>query len=88
VLFLAGIAATSAAAEPVRIALPATSVDFAPPYVAEKIGLFKKANLDVKITVFRGGAASSIRRHGIFRLLVPTSSLASLSRQRGLSRKF
>jgi NitT/TauT family transport system substrate-binding protein len=57
VLALASIAAESAAADPVRIAFPATSVDFAPAYVAEKIGLFKKANLDVKITVFRGGAA-------------------------------
>ena len=57
VLALAGIAVQSAVADPVRIAFPATSVDFAPAYVAEKIGLFKKANLDVKITVFRGGAA-------------------------------
>jgi NitT/TauT family transport system substrate-binding protein len=57
VLALASITAESAAAEPVRIAFPATSVDFAPAYVAEKIGLFKKANLDVKITMFRGGAA-------------------------------
>ena len=57
VLALASIAAQSAVADPVRIAFPATSVDFAPAYVAEKIGLFKKANLDVKITVFRGGAA-------------------------------
>jgi NitT/TauT family transport system substrate-binding protein len=56
-LAIAVVAAQSVAAETVRIAFPADSVDFSPAYVAEKIGLFKKANLDVKITVFRGGAA-------------------------------
>jgi NitT/TauT family transport system substrate-binding protein len=53
----ASIASCSAMADPIRIALPAESVDFAPAYVAEKIGLFQKANLDVKLAVFRGGAA-------------------------------
>jgi NitT/TauT family transport system substrate-binding protein len=57
VLAFASAAAGSAAAETVRIGFPADSVDFSPAYVAEKIGLFKKANLDVKLTVFRGGAA-------------------------------
>src|ERR1700688_1420508 len=56
VLAFAGMAG-SAAADPVRIGFPADSVDFSPAYVAEKIGLFKKANLDVKLAVFRGGAA-------------------------------
>lgn len=55
--FAIACAADSAAAETVRIGFPADSVDFSPAYVAEKIGLFKKANLDVKLTVFRGGAA-------------------------------
>jgi NitT/TauT family transport system substrate-binding protein len=56
-LAVASVTAGSAAAETVRIAFPADSVDFSPAYVAEKIGLFKKANVDVKLTVFRGGAA-------------------------------
>jgi NitT/TauT family transport system substrate-binding protein len=54
-VLLAGVG--TCVAEPVRIAFPAESVDFAPAYVAEKLGLFKKANLEVKLTVFRGGAA-------------------------------
>jgi NitT/TauT family transport system substrate-binding protein len=54
---LASAGASTCMAEPVRIAFPADSVDFAPAYVAQKIGLFKKANLDVQLTIFRGGAA-------------------------------
>jgi len=46
-----------AGAEPVRIAFPADSVDFAPAYVAERLGLFKQRDLDVKLITFRGGAA-------------------------------
>jgi NitT/TauT family transport system substrate-binding protein len=56
-LALASLAAGACRADPVRIAFPAESVDFAPAYVAEKLGLFKKANVDVKLTVFRGGSA-------------------------------
>jgi len=56
-LACASLAAGTAVADPVRIAFPADSVDFAPAYVAEKIGLFQKANLDVRLAVFRGGAA-------------------------------
>ncbi len=44
-------------ADPVRIAFPADSVDFAPAYVAERLGLFKQRQLDVKLIIFRGGAA-------------------------------
>jgi NitT/TauT family transport system substrate-binding protein len=51
------ISVCSASADPVRIALPAESVDFAPAYAAQKLGLFQKANLDVKLAVYRGGAA-------------------------------
>jgi len=54
---LASAAAGGCLAEPIRIAFPADSVDFTPAYVAQKIGLFKKSNLDVQISVFRGGAA-------------------------------
>jgi NitT/TauT family transport system substrate-binding protein len=54
---LACTAVGSCRAEPVRIAFPADSVDFAPAYVAQKIGLFQRSNLEVHLTVFRGGAA-------------------------------
>src|SRR5260221_14395165 len=54
---LASVAAGTCLGEPVRIAFPADSVDFTPAYVAQKIGLFKKSNLDVQISMFRGGAA-------------------------------
>ena len=49
--------ASACLGDPIRIAFPADSVDFAPAYVAQRIGLFKKSNLEVQITVFRGGAA-------------------------------
>lgn len=54
---LASAAASTCRGEPIRIAFPAESVDFTPAYVAQKIGLFKKSNLDVQISMFRGGAA-------------------------------
>ena len=50
-------ASSAACADPVRIAFPADSVDFAPAYVAEKLGFFKQRNLEVKLITFRGGAA-------------------------------
>jgi NitT/TauT family transport system substrate-binding protein len=53
----ASIVSNTCSAEPIRIAFPADSVDFAPAYVAQKIGSFKKSNLDVQISMFRGGAA-------------------------------
>jgi NitT/TauT family transport system substrate-binding protein len=51
------LAGSPARADPVRIAFPADSVDFAPAYVAERLGFFKQRNLDVKLITFRGGAA-------------------------------
>jgi NitT/TauT family transport system substrate-binding protein len=56
-VLLASAAAGTCLAEPVRIAFPADSVDFAPAYVAQKIGLFRKSNIEAQLTVFRGGAA-------------------------------
>src|SRR5262245_10379410 len=55
VLLLAAGNATRA--DPVRIAFPADSVDFAPAYVAERLGFFKQRQLEVKLITFRGGAA-------------------------------
>ena len=50
--------AAAAQAEPVRIGFAAESLDYAPAFAAERLGLFKKHNLDVKLIVFRGGAAA------------------------------
>jgi NitT/TauT family transport system substrate-binding protein len=54
----AGFACTGAQADPVRIGFAAESLDYAPAFAAERLGLFKKQNLDVKLIVFRGGAAA------------------------------
>jgi ABC-type nitrate/sulfonate/bicarbonate transport system substrate-binding protein len=51
------LASSLACADPVRIAFPADSVDFAPAYVAARLGFFKQRNLEVKLITFRGGAA-------------------------------
>jgi NitT/TauT family transport system substrate-binding protein len=47
-----------AQAEQVRIGFAAESLDYAPAFAAERLGLFKKHGLDVKLIVFRGGAAA------------------------------
>lgn len=52
------VAASTATAEPVRIGFAAESVDYAPAWAAEKLGLFKKAGVEVKLITFRGGAAA------------------------------
>ena len=56
-LACAGAAGTSIA-DPVRIGFPAESVDYSPAFAAEKLGYFKEANLDVKLIMFRSGAAA------------------------------
>ena len=57
VIGLAAVA-SAASADPVRIGFAAESVDYAPAWAAEKLGLFKKAGVDVKLITFRGGAAA------------------------------
>jgi NitT/TauT family transport system substrate-binding protein len=52
------VAASSVNADPVRIGFAAESVDYAPAWAAEKLGLFKKAGVEVKLITFRGGAAA------------------------------
>jgi NitT/TauT family transport system substrate-binding protein len=54
---LAG-ACTAAQADPVRIGFAAESLDYAPAFAAERLGLFRQHGLDVKLIVFRGGAAA------------------------------
>jgi NitT/TauT family transport system substrate-binding protein len=51
-------AVSGATADPVRIGFAAESVDYAPAWAAEKLGLFKKAGVEVKLITFRGGAAA------------------------------
>lgn len=50
--------ASTAGAEPVRIGFAAESLDYAPAWAAEKLGLFKKGGVEVKLITFRGGAAA------------------------------
>jgi NitT/TauT family transport system substrate-binding protein len=54
---LAGLC-TAAQADSVRIGFAAESLDYAPAFAAERLGLFKQHGLDVKLIVFRGGAAA------------------------------
>jgi NitT/TauT family transport system substrate-binding protein len=54
---LAGLC-TVAQADPVRIGFAAESLDYAPAFAAEKLGLFKKHGVEAKLIVFRGGAAA------------------------------
>jgi NitT/TauT family transport system substrate-binding protein len=49
---------TFAQAGPVRIGFAAESLDYAPAFAAEKLGLFKKHGVEAKLIVFRGGAAA------------------------------
>jgi NitT/TauT family transport system substrate-binding protein len=60
VIVAAALAAlcTAAQADPVRIGFAAESLDYAPAFAAERLGLFKQHGLDVKLIVFRGGAAA------------------------------
>ncbi len=59
---IAGLAivalATPVNADPVRIGFAAESADYVPAFAAERLGLFKKANIEVKLVTFRGGAAA------------------------------
>jgi NitT/TauT family transport system substrate-binding protein len=48
----------AAQADPVRIGFAAESLDYAPAFAAERLGLFRQHGLDVKLIVFRGGAAA------------------------------
>jgi NitT/TauT family transport system substrate-binding protein len=47
-----------AQADPVRIGFAAESLDYAPAFAADRLGLFKKHGIEAKLIVFRGGAAA------------------------------
>src|ERR1700739_254503 len=48
----------TAQADPVRIGFAAESLDYAPAFAAERLGLFKKHGVEGRLIVFRGGAAA------------------------------
>src|ERR1700757_4480736 len=52
------IISSAAQADPVRIGFAAESLDYAPAFAAERLGLFKKHGVEAKLIVFRGGAAA------------------------------
>jgi NitT/TauT family transport system substrate-binding protein len=57
-LVLLALFAFPVGAEPVRIGFAVESVDYSPAFAAERLGLFKKAGIEVKLITFRGGAAA------------------------------
>jgi NitT/TauT family transport system substrate-binding protein len=52
------ICCTAAQADPVRIGFAAESLDYAPAFAAERLGLFKKHGVEAKLIVFRGGGGA------------------------------
>jgi NitT/TauT family transport system substrate-binding protein len=86
---LTSLAAGTCLGEPIRIAFPAESVDFAPAYVAQRIGLFKKSNLDVHIGIFRGGAAvQEAMNAGATDLMSYFGPAVALAMSKGAKEKF
>src|SRR5262249_30346541 len=57
-LVLAVLFTTPIQAQSVRIGFAVESVDYSPAFAAERLGLFKKANIEPRLIVFRGGAAA------------------------------
>ena len=72
----------AAQADPVRIGFAAESLDYAPAFAAERLGLFKKHDVEVKLIVFRGGAAAqeamSAGAADIIAYFAPAVALANL----------
>jgi NitT/TauT family transport system substrate-binding protein len=86
---LALVAGGMAVAEPVRIAFPADSVDFAPAYAAERLGFFKERNLEVKLITFRGGAAvQEAMNAGAVDLICYFGPAVALAVSKGAKEKF
>jgi NitT/TauT family transport system substrate-binding protein len=73
---------TAAQADPVRIGFAAESLDYAPAFAAERLGLFKKHGIEAKLIVFRGGAAAqeamSAGAADIIAYFAPAVALANL----------
>jgi NitT/TauT family transport system substrate-binding protein len=73
---------SAAQADPVRIGFAAESLDYAPAFAAERLGLFKKHGVEAKLIVFRGGAAAqeamSAGAADIIAYFAPAVALANL----------
>ena len=82
------LAAGAAPAEPVRIGFPAESGDYSPAFAADKLGYFTKAGLDVKLIVFRSGAAGQeALSAGAADLIVYFGPAVALARSKGAKEK-
>jgi NitT/TauT family transport system substrate-binding protein len=86
--FAAALSANLCMAEPVRIGFPADSIDYAPAYAADKLGLFSKANVEVKLITFRGGgAAQEALSAGAADLIVYVAPAVALAVGKGAKEK-
>src|SRR5690349_2846673 len=84
---LAGIC-TAAQADPVRIGFAAESLDYAPAFAAERLGLFKKHGVEAKLIVFRGGAAAQeAMGAGAADIIAYFAPAVALANQKGIREK-
>lgn len=79
---------TGAQADPVRIGFAAESLDYAPAFAAERLGLFKQRGLDVKLIVFRGGAAAQeAMSAGVADIIAYFAPAVALAASKGIHEK-
>src|ERR1051325_935462 len=79
---------TAAQADPVRIGFAAESLDYAPAFAAERLGLFKKHGVEAKLIVFRGGAAAQeAMSAGAADIIAYFAPAVALANQKGVREK-
>jgi NitT/TauT family transport system substrate-binding protein len=82
------ICCTAAQADPVRIGFAAESLDYAPAFAAERLGLFKKHGVEAKLIVFRGGAAAQeAMGAGAVDIIAYFAPAVALANQKGIREK-
>jgi len=78
----------AAEAEPVRIGFAAESLDYAPAFAAERLGLFKNHGVEAKLIVFRGGAAAQeAMSAGAADIIAYFAPAVALANQKGIREK-
>jgi NitT/TauT family transport system substrate-binding protein len=86
-VFIAALSA-AAQADPVRIGFAAESLDYAPAFAAERLGLFKKHGVEAKLIVFRGGAAAQeAMSAGAADVIAYFAPAVALANQKGIREK-
>ncbi len=75
-------------ADPVRIGFAAESLDYAPAFAAERLGLFKQHGVEAKLIVFRGGAAAQeAMSAGAADIIAYFAPAVALANQKGVREK-